>query len=410
VSARPLLVLGAGEDQLPVYREARRRGIATIAVDGRPDRPARALADTYLEISTRDADAVVEALGPIRPCGVITAASDAALATVHELSKRFETPYVLPREAVLASQDKTRFHEVAAAAGVPRYRWVSGRDPEALLREALALSFPLVAKPTDATGSRGATFVAGPQALPAALDAAFRAAYAGEVVVEEFVEGRNLTVDLFLRAGSAAVAAISEKRLLGGDGFVIEGHTCPAALEPAVRDRLVAAATRLALAVGLADGPCNLDFILAPDDTAYALELGARTCGNGFPHMLRAILGVDVIAAAVSLAVGEPFELASTRSRHGLLRVLASPIPVPGVLVEMTGVERAAAVAGVELVELYVAPGERVLPFTEAAAKLGYVIASGDGPGEAQVALDGALAELRFVVEPLPEEAHVVAA
>jgi S-sulfo-L-cysteine synthase (3-phospho-L-serine-dependent) len=80
------------------------------------------------------------------------------------------------------------------------------------------------------------------------------------------------------------------------------------------------------------------------------------------------------------------------------------------VLVEMTGVERAAAVAGVELVELYVAPGERVLPFTEAAAKLGYVIASGDGPGEAQVALDGALAELRFVVEPLPEEAHVVAA
>ncbi|MFE3830943.1 hypothetical protein [Streptomyces sp. NPDC059092] len=80
-----LLVLGASEEHIPLYQEAQRRGIPTIAVDMRADAPAFRCADAALRISTRDVEAIAHALGDVRPAGIVGGASDAALATWHAL-------------------------------------------------------------------------------------------------------------------------------------------------------------------------------------------------------------------------------------------------------------------------------------------------------------------------------------
>ena len=98
-----MLILGASEDQLPVYLEARRRGIRTIGVDMRGDRPALAYADEWLPVSTRDHAGIVAALDGRRPTSVVAAASDAGLWSRHELCRHYETPYRYPAGAARAS-------------------------------------------------------------------------------------------------------------------------------------------------------------------------------------------------------------------------------------------------------------------------------------------------------------------
>lgn len=394
-----MLVLGASEDQLPVYVEARRRGIATIAVDQRQDRPALAYADEWLPVSTRDHDGIVAALGGRRPTAVVTAASDAGLWTWHELSRRYDLPYRYPAAAARVSLDKATFHEVVKATGVPGYRWHRSTDPAALTRAACELGFPVVVKPPDASGSKGVSLVERLADLPAALAYAGGFTTGGALLVEEFVAGRNLTVEVFMQGGRVGFAGVTQKRIVPGPHFVIGGHTSPADVDAKTRARLVDTAERLCRAVGLVDGPANFDVIVRADGTFAVLEANARLCGNAFPSLMRQTAGVDTVAALVSMALGEPFDLTPTRHGAGIIHVLASPLPHEGVLTAVRGVAEARALPGVVTCEVYAEPGTVVRPFVQSANKLGYLVVTAPDVPTAESRLAAALDVLKLDVE-----------
>lgn len=411
-----LLVLGAGEDQLPLYREARRRGIPTIAVDQRSDRPALALADRFLQVSTRSPDAIVAALGTLgtfgrNPRGVVSCSSDACLHSWSELARHYRAPYGLPRSAADASADKGVFHALAASVGVARYGWVESADPATVIAGAHELRLPVVVKPADASGSRGTVLVEDPEGIAAAVRQAREHSYSGTVVAEEFVTGRHLSVETFLLGGAVRFVAISEQRLTGHPRLLIGGHNCPARLDPETRTRLVELTTRLSLAMGMTDGPVNFDLVLTADGTPYVLEAGARLGGNGYPRMVRAVYGVDTVAALVSLALGSgPVDLTCVDAapRHAILHVIRSPLDVPGELVAPAGVEEVLGLPGVVDAELFARPGDRVLPFTEAANKIGYLIVTGSSVSQAESRLAKALGVLAPTVLALEGELDVV--
>lgn len=390
-----MLILGASEDQLPVYLEARRRGIPTIGVDGRSDRPAFAHADMWLPVSIKDHRGIIAALGGQRPTAVVAAASDAGLWAWHVLSEHYELPFRFPAGAARASLDKSAFHEVVRATGVAGYRWHQGADRAALTRAAHDIGFPVVVKPPDTSGSKGISLVQDPTELPAALDyAAGFTAPGGPLLVEEFLAGRNLTVDVFMQASRVAFAGITEKRIVPGPRFVVGGHTGPAALDPATRHRLVTDAGRLCRAIDLTDGPANFDVILRDDGTFAILEANARLCGNAFPLLMRHMYGVDTVAALVSLALGEPFDLTPTRDGAGMIHVLASPLPSDGILTSVTGLADTLALPGVVICEVYAEPGTLVRPFDQSANKIGYLVVTGPDPATAEARLATALSVL----------------
>ncbi|MFI6522670.1 ATP-grasp domain-containing protein [Spirillospora sp. NPDC050679] len=398
----PLLVLGAAEEQIPLYREARRRGVRTVAVDQRADRPALPFADEFRQVSTHDAAAVAAALGDVRPAGVVAAASDAGLRAWHELCRRYGTPYVYPASAIGPSTDKAAFHELARRAGVAGYGWACSADPGALAARAAGLRFPLVVKPADGSGSKGVRRVAAPAALPAAIAYARGFARDGRVIAEEVVAGRHLVVETFLRAGVPCFTAVLEKDFAPGGDFVVRRLRCPAELDPAAADRLAATAARLCAALGIVDGPADFDVVLPPAGPEAVIEVNARLGGNGISRLLWSALGVDNVAALVSLALGEDFAPAPTRARHALLELVGSPLAAEGELAGVAGLAAARRVPGVTDVELFAAPGDRVRPFDQSGHKIGHVATVGDSPAAAERALDGALRELRLTVRPLP--------
>lgn len=117
---------------------------------------------------------------------------------------------------------------------------------------------------------------------------------------------------------------------------------------------------------------------------------------------------MDTIAALVSLALGQSFDLTQRRSRHAVLHVLASPLETDGRLVGFEQVEAVRALPGVARVELFAEPGDLVRPFTRSRNKLGYVLVVGDTPEQAEDSLREALARLRVVVAA-EEDEHVPA-
>ncbi len=395
-----LLILGASEEQLPLYLEARRRGIRTIAVDQRADRPAIRVADEFLHVTTRDADAISTALRGRRPRGVVSAASDASLMAWHELSARFGTPYLYPRQAAAVSLDKAAFHAMARDAGVEGHGWARAAEPTDLIDAARRLRFPLVVKPNDGSGSRGISRADRPSELGRAFAHAKQHSLDGEVIAEEYVEGRHLVVELFLRGGAPLFAAVIEKQLMPGSEFMVAGHVCPA--YPDGADRLVDLVVRLCGAMGLVDGPANFDIVATPDGEFRVIEASARLGGNGIQRLLRATYGIDNIGALISLAMGEPVDVGTHGVRPSALHLLSSPLDEEGELADVGGLETARAIPGVVSVDVFARPGDVIRPFTESGNKLGHMVTSGDSVAEAIRVRDRALRTLQFLIVPTP--------
>lgn len=396
-----LIVLGAAEEQLPLYQEARRRGIPTIAVDMRPDRPGFPIADAFLQVSTRDTDALAAALGDMRPAGVVSCASDAALATWHALGLRYGTPYLYP-ESALAGNDKAAFHEIARSVGVAEYGFVQSNDPDEVVAKAAGLRLPLVAKPADGSGSKGVVRVTRLDYLPTAVAHARTFAASGTVIVEEFVEGRPLAVETFMRDGRSHFTDIQEKEFIPGTDFVVGRLRCPARLPSATFARLESTAEQLCLALGIVDGPANFDVVLGPDGRERIIEINARLGGDGVPRLLAAAYGVDNVRALVALALGEPFDLVPTRARHATVKLIGSPLRTDGELVAVEGVAEARAVPGITDLELFVRPGDRVWPHDQSGHKIGMLVAVGSSAEAADASVETAGALLRPIVRPLP--------
>jgi biotin carboxylase len=400
----PVLVLGASEEQLPLYREAQQSGLRTIAVDVRSDRPARPLADMFVQVSTRDHQAIVAALDGITPAAVVSGGSDACLLSWHELSRHYGTPFHYPRAAATASMDKVAFHEVVARTGLTAYRWIRLHRPGTSLDEravqAAGLGFPVVVKPADASGSKGTTLVSEPAELAPAFKHAVAYSFSGDVMVEEFVTGRNLTVEVFMRGGDVIFSVVTEKRLLPGPSFLISGHTCPAPIAEAARRRVFEAAVSLCAAMDVTDGPAHFDVVLAPDGTPYFLEVGARLCGNGYPRLMRAVYGADTVTAQLDLVLGRPFDIRPERSGHGIIHVLASPYERPGVVTDIKGLGTVRNLPGVADAEVVVPVGGEIRPFTDSGNKIGYIVVTGPTRAETEARLEHALATLKLVIAP----------
>ena len=397
---KTLLMLGASIDQLPAYREAIGRGYRLIAVDQRADAPGVALAARFLPISTRDTDAIAAALAGETIDGIVTTASDAGLASQRELAIRYRLPSPTPEEAVRASMDKTYFRQAVAWAGLPTYPYVSDPDRVRLVEEAKQMPLPLVVKPADGSGGKGISLVTGYDQLDDAIDHACELSAAGLATVEHYVEGRHYAVEIWLRNGEPHFVPITEKRMTPLPTMVTSGHLIPARLPSPEARKVRHAVVRMCAELGITDGPANFDLVRTASGDMYLIEVGARLGGNAYPSLMAAAWGVDTVGATISLAVGEPFDLTPQRSRVCLLHILSSPLAVPGVLREVTGLDEVRAHPGVQTVELFVRPGDPVRPFTQAAYKLGFLTLVADD----HEALDGLLAwctaTLRLNVEP----------
>ncbi|MDT0488183.1 ATP-grasp domain-containing protein [Streptomyces doebereineriae] len=394
-----LIVLGASEEQIPLYPEARRRQIPTIAVDMRSDAPAFPFADATLTISTRDTDAITDALGDIRPAGIVCGASDAALASWHTLALHYGTAYVYPGSA-LAAGDKAAFHEIAASCGITGYGWTASDNPDEVVTKATQLRFPIMVKPVDGSGSKGVTHVTHPDHLPAAVACARSHSASRTVIAEEFVPGRPLAIEVFMHNGRAVMACIKDKEFVGG-GFVVK-RLRTAQLPSATRERIEATVERLCRALGITDGPANFDAVLGTDGHARIIEANARLGGDGVPRLLTAAYGVHVVRALIALALGEPFgeHLAPTRAAHAALELIGSPLTVKGELIAWEGVAEARNLPGITDVELYAQPGDLVRPHDQSGHKIGLIVAAGATAADASAALDAATALIRPVIRP----------
>lgn len=313
-----VLVVGGGLFQLDIIRAARALGVETAVVDRNPDAPGFEHADHPLIIDTSDVDDVVAAAKRLKVHGVVTAASDVAVAAVAGTVEALGLTGV-SRQVAHRGQDKLATFKCLRAAGLGTPTTVVIHDEAgAESRIDEVGGYPVVIKPPSSAGGRGVTVVERPGDLTGAVQRAMGHAGPGRpVLLQRFARGRSVGVEAFFWRSELVSAFILGDQYR--EGFVSPvGHCLPAPLDAKDSALVKHAVSDYRKAFGFEDGPVNFDLRL-DDDGVNLIEVNIRLGGNSITDLVREAHGVNLSEATVLTALGQdPTGCLSTRSNHAI--------------------------------------------------------------------------------------------
>ncbi|MDF3299502.1 pyridoxal-phosphate dependent enzyme [Streptomyces tropicalis] len=399
---------GTGMIALDTARD--RLGLAPVLLTGDPDR-YRGLAATGAEVircdTTSDAalrTAVQERFRREEIAG-ITTTSDFYVPAAARLARWLGLPGN-PPEAVAACRDKAALRALLDAAGVRQPRHAAVREPAAAAAATARTGLPCVVKPADDSGSvnvllcHDAASAAGHAARVLAVTTNARGMpTAGTVLVEEYLDAPEYSVEMVSWDGRAECVGITAKSVTGTPHFVEHRHLFPAPLPAGAAQRITETVTAALDAAGILAGATHTEVKLTPDGPAV-VEINPRPAGGMIPELVRLATGIDLLEQQLRAAVGLPPVLKRAHDAHAGIQFVLPP--ADGVLTAVDGTREAAAVTDVEAVAVTAAPGAAVLRPRSAGDRIGHVIASHPTAQRVTEALDEAHRLVRLTVAPRP--------
>jgi biotin carboxylase len=278
--------------------------------------------------------------------------------------------------------------------------------------------FPVVVKPVGLSGSRGvirannAEELAEAWARIAALLArpAIRAARAGledQILVEEYIDGREFALEGVLTEGRLRTFAIFDKPdPLVGPFFEETIYVTPSREPAAIQVQIEEHVARAARALGLHHGPVHAECRVTQEGKIYVLEVAARPIGG---LCSRVLSFVDEEGSHLSLE-SVLIRHALGQSIDGYVReadaaaVMMIPIPRRGLYKGVSGEETARAVPGITEIRMTAKVDQLLEPLPEAGSYLGFIFARGPKPADAEAAVRAAHRALSFELSALSFE------
>ncbi len=300
---KSLAIIGASYLQQPLVERAKQMGLRTICFSWPKDAVCKDLCNVFYPISITEQEAILAACRAEQIDGICTIASDVAAPTVAYVAQQMGLPgnrY----EAAVRAHDKHLMRDVLMAAGVDCPQ-ISN-----LKSQISNLKFPLIVKPTDRSGSLGVQKVERAEDLEPAIALAKSLSIAGEAIVEEFIEGREISVEMISQHGVHHALQITDKDTTGAPHFVELGHHQPSTLPAPMQERIFAITRQALDALGLTDGASHSEYKITDEGRVVVMEIAGRMGGDFIgSDLVQLSTGYDFLKGVIEVALGLPIEV-----------------------------------------------------------------------------------------------------
>lgn len=387
------LVIGGTHDHIHLLRLLGEAGYRTVLVDYHENPVAARAADLHVRASTLDREAVLEIARRERVRLALAFCIDQALPTSAYVSERLGLPCHLSFDRALAATNKAGMKEKFARNGVATARHAVFRDVPDSLPEGFR--YPVVVKPADSNSSKGIRKAAAGEELAAAAENALRESRSGEILIEEFIEGTEFSLDAVVSEGRVHGVMLTELvKAPARDNFLIV-QSRPLADERG--DKMMSAcreAQAIADAFEIRNSPLLVQLI-HDGRGVRVVEFGARIGGGSKHHQVLASTGVDLPRVFLAQVLGEEatWECRETTVPAAMNYVYARP----GKLASFRDADTLLADGIIDGFFDYKSPGMEIRGSLSSADRpCGYLTVAGD-PGEMETKIMKADASLGVI-------------
>ena len=382
---KPYMILGGSIGQVPAIVTSKKLGFETIVIDRDETAVGANYADIFEAVNTIDIEAATAVAKKYNVAGTMTISSDIAVPTVCAINEALH----LPNQGVgigLNVTDKAVMRKLFEQHNVKSPKFIAYHKDEPFENLKKQISSLLqhgsyIVKPTDSSGSRGVTRITSIEQLQQAVEYAMSFTRNDKIVVEQFIEGVEVGAQSFMINGEMVKCFIHNDKV--SKNMIPIGHSFPFVGEKTLIAEIHEQCAIAMKALGIVNGPANIDIIVTPSNEAYVIEIGARIGATKLPEIVEAYSNWDIITNTILLSVGQTVAL--NESGH---------VPVA---VEMLYFEEEQIVDHIEDIqsiieqfeplsfEMNIEPGQAIRPLRSGVDVYGFVICQGESAQDAEL-------------------------
>lgn len=311
---KKLAIIGASYLQQPLVERAKEMGLYTICFAWEDGAVCKELCDKFYPISIVDKEAILKVCIEEKVDAVTTIASDVAVLTVN---------YVAEQMGLVGNPDE--YSQTATNKYLMRQSFMENRvpSPKFCLTDGEVpmtintFRFPLIVKPTDRSGSRGVEKVEKQDDLQEAITRACKESFQKKAVIEEFVEGREISVESISFEGKHYVLQITDKVTTEAPFFVELEHHQPSSLPDEIKSRVKEIVLNALNALHIQYGASHAELKITKDGDIRVIEIGARMGGDFIgSDLVKLSTGYDFLKGVIDVAFGDFDEPRITEHRY----------------------------------------------------------------------------------------------
>ena len=356
-----LLILGGMRFSCEIVIKAKEMGIYTLVADYNKieDSPGKQIADEAVDLSVIDVDTVVDYVNNNAIDGVFVGFNDMLLPYYAEICERTGLPCYGTKEQFETLIAKDQYKALCRQFGVPTI-------PEYDINEG-QIKYPVLVKPVDSSGSRGITICHNRQELDEAVKIGRKASKTGKVLIERYMDGREVTVFWTFQDGNYYLSALANRHVKHNQGQDViplpVGYTFPSVFLPKYRAEVEDNCKAMFRHLGIKDGmmfmQCKVE-----DGTCFVYDLGFRLTGSLEYKILERVCGYNplemMICHALTGKMGEKSIVDMAVPEFNTPAFNVSCLCAPGTIKDIKGIDKVKTMPEVEDVVIAHTPGETI--------------------------------------------------
>ena len=303
---KTLAIIGASYLQRPLVEKAKEMGLYTICFAWTEGAVCKDIVDEFYPISIVEKEEILKVCQEKQIDGICTIASDVASPTVAYVAEKMGFVSNSYQSAVTAN-NKYAMREAFTNAGVlcPQFKCVEDSENDTIEFIQQNMNLPLIVKPADRSGSLGVAKIIEWEELKFAIDFALDCSFKKQVMVEEFIEGREISVEFISYKGTHYPLQITDKVTTGAPHFVELEHHQPSTLSEETFGEIYKITEKALNALGITNGASHSEYKITEDGRVYVIEIGGRMGGDFIgSDLVKLSTGYDFVKGVIEVALG----------------------------------------------------------------------------------------------------------
>lgn len=391
-----LLVLAAGTLQVPIIKRAREMGYYVIAADGDVNACGFKYADKAICVNITSEEDMLKVARKEKIDGVIHPCSEVSMNVMGRINDELGLSGISKEQAIRAT-NKHLMRKAFQEGNAPSPKSIiaeTGKD--AWIHFCNDFDTNAIIKPSRNSGSRGIAKIEkgiNKEEFIYLYNIALNESRDKSVLIEDFIEGPEFSVEIIVWNGIVNVLAVTDKKTTEAPHFVELGHNQPSCFPAEIDATIKDAAIAGVLALGVNNCACHAE-VKVQNGKAYLMEIGARMGGDFISTVLTPLsTGIDMIAAAINCALGVEPDLTPKATPQGVcIRYFC---PKPGKLVSINNIELLNNMRVYDS-DIYHKVGDMIPALTSSLCRSGHIIVTEDTPQKAIELADKLISEVSF--------------
>lgn len=386
---KKIMILGASILQLPAIEKAKEMGLDVVVVDMNPNAIGFEISGIKKEIiSTIDIPAIIEAAKRHQIDGIMTLATDMPMRSVAAVAEQMGLVGI-DKDTAIKATNKAEMRKALQKVGVPIPKFFVVSNEEEYKEAVKEFDIPFIVKPADSSGSRGifeVIDITNAELVKKAYEYCKPYSKVGDVVVEEYMNGPEVSAETLTINGVCHVIQITDKLTTGAPHYVEMGHSQPTKHSDEIASRIAEIAKEANKAIGIKNGPSHTEIIVTSQGPKV-VELGARLGGDNITtHLVPLSTGVNMVECCIKIALGEMPDIKHKWSRGSAIRYFEQHA---GIIESIQGIDKAKRIPGIQQISIVHGAGERITEIESSGSRMGFVIAqSSDAESAIKICTD----------------------